>query len=76
MYRYRTLRVSLNHICLGNINIDHEIDTVTYILQNIINMMAYGLNGLTTPPQNSACHMEEQLHWSLPVYTWLPYMVR
>ena len=36
--------------------------------------MAYGLIALMTATHISACYMEEQLHWSLPI--WLPYVVR
>ena len=36
-------------------------------------MLAYGLNVLAIPPQNSACCAEEQLHWSLLI--WLIYMI-
>ena len=55
----------MNHVCLGIVNIDPEIDSG-------IALMAYGLNPLKALSQSSACHAEEHLHWSLP--TWLPDM--
>ena len=36
-------------------------------------LKGYELHALTTPLQNSVSHVEEKLHWSLPI--WLPYMV-
>ena len=57
----------LNHVCLGNMHIDQEIDAGTQLLQNITKMMARWLNALTTLSRSSTHRAEDQPHWFQPI---------
>ena len=75
MYRHLTFgEFYLNHVCLGNINIDKEMDARVSICYTLNALMAYRLNALMVLPQSSVSHREEHLDWSL--LTQLPYMVQ
>ena len=66
MYRHLTLRVLFQSCILADYKYRAR-NRCRYVV------IAKYEKALMTPSQCSACHVEEQLHWSLPI--WLPYMI-